>query len=108
MNSQRNSYMTLLLLAATTGLTELLYYFQLEIKNEECMNLKGQILSLEQRVDELEQHHSLQSTNQSQKWGEFEKLAESLRTLSHTMATTSTRSPRTTMSMSSSSRPMQF
>lgn len=81
--------------------------FQLEIKNEECVNLKGQILSLEQRVEELDQYNSLQSTAQSQKWGEFEKLAESLRTLSHTMARSSTQSPQNT-SLKSSSRPMQF
>ncbi|KAL4227958.1 hypothetical protein ACF0H5_013396 [Mactra antiquata] len=80
---------------------------KLEHKNEEVVNLRSQVISLEQRVDELEQLNSLQSTSQSQKWGEFEKLAESMRTLSHTMAHSSTRSPRNTLS-STASRPLQF
>lgn len=78
---------------------------KLEHKNEETVNLRSQVLSLEQRVDELEQLNSLEVTSQSQKWGEFEKLAESMRTLSHTMA--HTRSPRSTTSVTGS-RPLQF
>lgn len=69
---------------------------KLELKNEEVVNLRSQVLSLEQRVEELEQLNTLESTSQSQKWSEFEKLAESMRTLSHTMAVSRTRSPRST------------
>ncbi|XP_060553175.1 uncharacterized protein LOC132714330 isoform X2 [Ruditapes philippinarum] len=83
---------------------------KLELKNEEVVNLRSQVLSLEQRFGELEQFNSLEHTSQSQKWEEFEKLAESMRTLSHTMAHSQSRmgSPRNTLLRSSTGMPMQF
>ncbi|XP_045216579.2 ELKS/Rab6-interacting/CAST family member 1-like isoform X2 [Mercenaria mercenaria] len=82
---------------------------KMEMKNEEVVNLRSQVFSLEQRVDELDQFNSLEHTSQSQKWEEFEKLAESMRTLSHTMAhsSTRTRSPRTLLKTSART-PLQF
>ncbi|XP_052281601.1 ELKS/Rab6-interacting/CAST family member 1-like isoform X2 [Dreissena polymorpha] len=80
---------------------------KLESKNEEVVRLRGDVLSLEDRVQELEQMNTQELSSQHQKWGEFEKLAESMRTLSHTMATSrSSRSPRTMGS--TGTRPMQF
>lgn len=41
---------------------------------------------MDSKLKDLEHLNSLESTVQSQKWEEFEKLAENMRTLSHTMA----------------------
>lgn len=79
---------------------------KLEMKAEEVVRLRSQVMALEQKVDELMQFSRSEISSQSQKWSEFERLAESMRTLSHTMAT-STKSPRTTMSLSSS-QPLQY
>ncbi|XP_052797276.1 ELKS/Rab6-interacting/CAST family member 1-like isoform X2 [Mya arenaria] len=81
---------------------------KLESKNEEAVCLRSEVISLESRVQELEQLTTHEFSSQSQKWGEFEKLAESMRTLSHTMATSRpSRSPGNTLS-STASRPLQF
>lgn len=44
---------------------------------------------MEGKVKDLDHLKTLESTVQSQKWEEFEKLAENMRTLSHSMAHTS-------------------
>lgn len=82
---------------------------KLEGKNEEVINLRSQIISLEECIRELEQLQSLEVTSQSAKWGEFERLAESMRTLSHTMARSSG-SPlgTSTLGARTSPRPMQY
>ena len=82
-----------------------LIFSQLEGKNEEVVNLRSQIISLEDRVRELEQYQTMEITSQSAKWSEFERLAESMRTLSHTMAQSSTSPLGGTRS---SPRPMHF
>lgn len=82
---------------------------KLEGKNEEVINHRSQIISLEDRVRELEQLQSLEVTSQTAKWSEFERLAESMRTLSHTMARSSG-SPlgTSTLGARTSPRPMQY
>ena len=51
--------------------------------------MRAQIQTMEVRLKELDHVKSLESSIQSQKWEEFEKLAESMRTLSHSMKTQS-------------------
>ncbi|KAK3611538.1 hypothetical protein CHS0354_016471 [Potamilus streckersoni] len=59
---------------------------KLDMKNEEVVQLRGKISSLEGRLQDVEELKSLETTIQSQKWGEFERLAENMRTLSSSMA----------------------
>ncbi|XP_060081182.1 uncharacterized protein LOC132560530 isoform X2 [Ylistrum balloti] len=65
---------------------------KLEMKDREINILKSQMHTLDTKVNELNHLKKLESTVQSQKWEEFEKLAESMRNLSHTMSTTGTSS----------------
>nr|XP_022293000.1 golgin subfamily A member 5-like isoform X1 [Crassostrea virginica]XP_022293010.1 golgin subfamily A member 5-like isoform X1 [Crassostrea virginica]XP_022293019.1 golgin subfamily A member 5-like isoform X1 [Crassostrea virginica] len=59
---------------------------KLEQKDQEIVLLRSQVQTMEVRLKDLEHLNSLESTVQSQKWEEFEKLAENMRTLSHSMA----------------------
>lgn len=69
----------------------LLMHFQLDENEMIIQELEAQIQTLENKLRALEQLQSLQSSIHSQKWEEFSRLAESMKTLSHTMiqATTS-------------------
>lgn len=58
----------------------------MEQKDQEIVLLRSQVLTMESKLKDLEHLNSLESTVQSQKWEEFEKLAENMRTLSHSMA----------------------
>ncbi|XP_055996073.1 ELKS/Rab6-interacting/CAST family member 1-like isoform X2 [Ostrea edulis] len=62
---------------------------KLERKDQEIVLLRSQIQTMEGKVKDLDHLKTLESTVQSQKWEEFEKLAENMRTLSHSMAHTS-------------------
>jgi len=68
----------------------LLVHFQLEENELVTRDLEEQIQTLEGRLRALEQLQSLQSSIHSQKWEEFSRLAESMKTLSHTMIQTTT------------------
>lgn len=59
---------------------------KIEQKDQEIVLLRSQVQTMESKLKDLEHLNSLESTVQSQKWEEFEKLAENMRTLSHTMA----------------------
>ncbi|XP_046563262.1 ELKS/Rab6-interacting/CAST family member 1-like isoform X1 [Haliotis rubra] len=59
---------------------------KLEMKDREVLQLQHEIVSMEARLNEFESDNNLEHTVQSQKWEEFGRLAESMRTLSHTMA----------------------
>lgn len=72
---------------------------QLESKEQEISLLRSQAQAMEVRTKDLQYLKTLESTVQSQKWEEFEKLAESMRNLSHTMSKT-TDSARNTMTTS--------
>lgn len=56
------------------------------------MELRAEIAQMESRLKQVEFQKSLELSAQSQKWEEFGRLAESMRTLSSTMAQTA--SPR--------------
>ncbi|XP_062573134.1 ELKS/Rab6-interacting/CAST family member 1-like [Saccostrea cucullata] len=59
---------------------------KLEQKDKEIVLLRTQVQTMEVKLKDLEHLKTLESTVQSQKWEEFEKLAENMRTLSHSMA----------------------
>jgi hypothetical protein len=59
---------------------------QIEEKDRILIELKAEIAALENRVKHAEYQKSLELSAQSQKWEEFGRLAESMRTLSSTMA----------------------
>lgn len=65
---------------------------KMETKEREISTMKAQMHTMETKLHELQHLKHLESTVQSQKWEEFEKLAESMRNLSHTMSTTGTSS----------------
>jgi hypothetical protein len=62
---------------------------KLERKDQEIVLLRSQVQTMEGKLKDLDHLKTLESTVQSQKWEEFEKLAENMRTLSHSMAHTS-------------------
>ncbi|XP_071115264.1 paramyosin-like isoform X1 [Haliotis cracherodii] len=68
---------------------------KLETKDREVLQLQHELISVEARLNEFENENSLEHTVQSQKWEEFGRLAESMRTLSHSMAAQSV-TPRST------------
>ncbi|ESO86092.1 hypothetical protein LOTGIDRAFT_129830 [Lottia gigantea] len=59
---------------------------KIETKDHELISLQSEISSLESRLHDLDYQKNLESTVHSQKWQEFGRLAESMRTLSSTMA----------------------
>ncbi|XP_050409541.1 golgin subfamily A member 6-like protein 22 isoform X2 [Patella vulgata] len=59
---------------------------QIEIKDREIMTLQSEVSSLDARMQDLDYQKNLESTVHSQKWHEFGRLAESMRSLSTTMA----------------------
>lgn len=59
----------------------------MEMKDREIGMIKAQMQGMESKVKEVEHVKYLEATVQTQKWEEFEKLAESMRNLSHTMST---------------------
>ncbi|XP_033727211.1 LOW QUALITY PROTEIN: filamin A-interacting protein 1-like [Pecten maximus] len=65
---------------------------KLETKERDINSLKSQMHMMETKVQELHHLKHLETSVQTQKWEEFEKLAESMRNLSHTMSTTGTSS----------------
>ncbi|ELU18498.1 hypothetical protein CAPTEDRAFT_188336 [Capitella teleta] len=69
-------------------LTELLADVQNQVdeKDKEIMTLRAHIHSLESRLHDLEHLKDLETTVNSQKWEEFSRLAESMKTLSRSMA----------------------
>ena len=54
-------------------------------KEKEILKLKTHVLSLERRLKELDYLKTLEGNINSQKWEEFSRLAESMKTLSQTM-----------------------
>lgn len=59
------------------------------------MGLTSHVHSLENRLQDLEHLKLLESTVHSQKWEEFSRLADSMKTLSRSMArSTNAESPR--------------
>ncbi|XP_013381886.1 putative leucine-rich repeat-containing protein DDB_G0290503 [Lingula anatina] len=70
---------------------------QLQEKESEILRLHASVTSLGQQLNELEHIKNIDSAYQSRKWQEFEQLADSMRNMSHTLATvTSPRSARRT------------
>ncbi|XP_013381884.1 paramyosin isoform X2 [Lingula anatina] len=70
---------------------------QLQEKEAEILRLHASVTSLGQQLNELEHIKNIDSAYQSRKWQEFEQLADSMRNMSHTLATvTSPRSARRT------------
>lgn len=63
---------------------------KIEEKDRYLMELRADVAALESRLKQTEYHKSLELSAQSQKWEEFGRLAESMRTLSSTMAHTGT------------------
>ncbi|XP_033108412.1 myosin-2-like [Anneissia japonica] len=58
---------------------------QLSEKEQEVISLQTHVRSMELELQGYERKSMLESTIQSQKWGEFEKMAESMKKLSHSM-----------------------
>ncbi|XP_077989996.1 uncharacterized protein LOC144444449 [Glandiceps talaboti] len=58
---------------------------QLRDKDDDLLHLQANMSSLEGRVDNMTRTTVLESSLQSQKWGEFEKMAESMKNLSRSM-----------------------
>ncbi|XP_021377507.1 ELKS/Rab6-interacting/CAST family member 1-like isoform X2 [Mizuhopecten yessoensis] len=65
---------------------------KLETKDRDINTLRSQMHLMESKVQELQHLKQMESSVHTQKWEEFEKLAESMRNLSHTMSTTGTSS----------------
>ena len=63
-----------------------LFWTQIEERDREIMKIQHSLHSLEVRVQNADYQTDVQLSLQSQKWEEFGRLAESMRTLSHTMA----------------------
>ncbi|VDI20514.1 uncharacterized protein LOC143054047 isoform X2 [Mytilus galloprovincialis] len=61
---------------------------KLESKEQEIMLLRSQNQTMEGKLRDTDRMSMMESSMQSQKWEEFEKLAESMRSLSHTMSHT--------------------
>ena len=71
---------------------------QLETRASETVQLQLQVSRLSGRLKELEHLKDLESTVHSQKWEEFSRLAESMKNLSHSMASRS-QSPQMTKTL---------
>ncbi|KAK7475895.1 hypothetical protein BaRGS_00032863 [Batillaria attramentaria] len=63
---------------------------KIEDKDRQIIELRGEMATLESRLKQTEYQKTLELSAQSQKWEEFGRLAESMRTLSSTMAQTTT------------------
>ena len=73
---------------------------QVDEKEKEILTLRAHVHSLESRLQDLEHLKLLQSTVNSQKWEEFSRLAESMKTLSRSMARSSTSEVNSTLNKS--------
>ncbi|GFO26262.1 paramyosin-like isoform x2 [Plakobranchus ocellatus] len=72
---------------------------KMEDKDREILDLKSSISDLEARLRNSDLQKSLEMTQQSQRWEEFSRLADSMKNLSHTMmtqASAASNSPRLT------------
>ncbi|CAC5384912.1 unnamed protein product [Mytilus coruscus] len=67
---------------------------KLEAKDQEIILLRSQNQTMEGKLRDIDRMNMMESSIQSQKWEEFEKLAESMRSLSHTMSHTGTSTTR--------------
>ncbi|RUS70187.1 hypothetical protein EGW08_022049 [Elysia chlorotica] len=73
---------------------------KMEDKDREVLDLKSKISDLEARLRNVDLQKSLELTQQSQRWEEFSRLADSMKNLSHTMMTqtsAASNSPRLSM-----------
>ena len=73
---------------------------QMEDKDREVLDLRSNISDLEARLRNVDLQKSLELTQQSQRWEEFSRLADSMKNLSQTMMTqtsAASNSPRLTM-----------
>ena len=61
---------------------------KLEGKDQEILFLRSQVQTFEGKLRDTERMTMMESSLQNQKWEEFEKLAEGMRSLSHTMSHT--------------------
>ena len=68
---------------------------QIEERDRNVAELRAEMAALDARLKQAEYQKSLELSAQSQKWEEFGRLAESMRTLSSTMAQSTT--PRSTL-----------
>ncbi|CAH1772500.1 unnamed protein product [Owenia fusiformis] len=66
---------------------------QVQDKEQEILRLRNHIFTLENKVGSIEKMKETETEMHSRKWEEFEKLADSMRSLSHTMSRTAA-SPR--------------
>ncbi|GFS27521.1 paramyosin-like isoform X2 [Elysia marginata] len=60
---------------------------KMEDKDREILDLKSSVGELEARLRNVDLQKSLEMTQQSQRWEEFSRLADSMKNLSHTMMT---------------------
>lgn len=60
---------------------------KMEDKDRQILDLKSSISELETRLRNNDLQKSLEMTQQSQRWEEFNRLADSMKSLSHTMMT---------------------
>lgn len=67
---------------------------KLESKDQEVLLLRTHVQTMEAKIRDAERMNMMESSIQSQKWEEFEKLAESMRSLSHTMSHSGTSTSR--------------
>lgn len=55
-------------------------------KDDQILRLKAELHALQSRIGSLSDENQMQRVLQSQKWEEFEKLAEGMKNLSRTMS----------------------
>ncbi len=63
-------------------------HFQLDEKEKESFALRSRVRSLEMKLEDVGHLKELEATVHSQKWEEFARLAESMKSLSSTMTRT--------------------
>jgi hypothetical protein len=79
-NSEKN------ILVSSHTCINFFFKFQLEGKDQEILFLRSQVQTFEGKLRDTERMTMMESSLQNQKWEEFEKLAEGMRSLSHTMS----------------------
>ncbi|XP_074656380.1 uncharacterized protein LOC141909699 isoform X2 [Tubulanus polymorphus] len=66
---------------------------QIRDKDDEVLKLRAMCGTVSHRLEDLDHLQTLDNIRQSQKWEEFEKLADTMRSLSHSMALASSPRP---------------
>ncbi|XP_014675555.1 PREDICTED: intracellular protein transport protein USO1-like isoform X2 [Priapulus caudatus] len=69
---------------------------QIKRKDDQILRLKAEMHALQSRISSLTDENQMQRSMQTQKWEEFEKLAEGMKNLSRTMSIQSSRKEKST------------